>query len=111
MEKFEQPKKEIEIVKQDIPLSDGRTAEAHYNIKNNKKEIKRFFIKDKEGKVLEFAEFENIDFMTPETIKQVFLNKGIALKKEEIEKMMPKLIKNDLDEMVSEIDEDNDIEN
>lgn len=113
MEKFELPKKEEigekKIIKQDIVLPDGKIFEAHYDAKN--KLMERFFIKDVEGKLWEFTELKNIDLTTPEKIRQVFFDKGIALKKEEVEKIMLKLIKGKLDEMIDEIDENKNIEN
>lgn len=97
------PKNKEEIVKEDILLPDGKIFEAHYNAVSKKME--RFFIKDTDGKLLEFTEFKNIDFITPEMVKQSFFNKGIALKKEEIERITRKLIKRELDVAIDFIDE------
>ncbi len=109
MEKFESPKNKKEPIKEDIPLSDGNILEAHYDGEENK--LKRFFIKDGDGNLLEFAELKNIDSITPEMIKQIFFKKGVVLKKEEIERITRKFIKGNLDEMLDLIDENTDIEN
>lgn len=109
MENFEQLKNKENIIKKNIFLPDGKIFEMHYNITDKKME--RFFIKDINGKLLEFTELKNIDFITPESVKHIFFNKGIALKEEEIEKIMLKLTQIELDSMLGDIDEKKDIKN
>ena len=90
-------------------MSDGKIFEAYYG--GEDKKLKRFFIKDVGGNLLEFAELENVDFITPEMIEQIFFKKGIVLKKEEMKRMTQKFIKRNLDDMLDLIDENKDIEN
>ncbi|MEK7162756.1 MAG: hypothetical protein AAB696_00490 [Patescibacteria group bacterium] len=109
---------ENNIVKEEVPCDNGTILEYHFD--KNSEQTKRFFIKDKDGKILKFIDLElnDIDLLKEHhlnIIKDKFLKANIVLTESDLAKISQKLNKEIVDkvftELDEEIDENADIEN
>ncbi len=76
----------------------------HINLKNN--EIESYFIKDKDGKIIEFADLKGggtKDYKA--SIGDEFAKKGIILKDEELKKISQVIFRNELKDEIDGINE------
>lgn len=97
----------IEFSKKVSPLEGGYFLEEHYGKDNL---IEEYFIRDENGKIVEFSDIKG-DKNLYERIKEIFKEKGMVLKDEEVKKITPYYIKENQKDALTDINQQKDIEN
>lgn len=99
--------KKVEYFKMTFPDGEEFFLEEHYGKDNL---LEEFFIKDKEGKVWEFADIK-ADENLYKRVKEIFKERGIILKDDELKKITPRYVDESQRNALEEINNQKDKEN